>query len=83
MEYIEQFFDAFDENDNGWLTIKETRAFFATVLDFDYKKKKHRKLFTKVMRIVDPENNCVVFKERILEFFKISGFQVIGELCQE
>ena len=83
MEYIEQFFNAFDEQDDGWLSIKDTRAFFATVCDLDYKKKNHRKLFVKIMRIVDPENNCVVFKERILEFFRISGFSIIKELCQE
>ena len=46
LEYIEQFFDAYDEKVLGWLSIKDTRSFFATVLDLNYNKNpKHRKLF--------------------------------------
>ena len=35
------------------------------------------------MQIVDPEDNKIVFKDRILEFFELSGFQVISQLCKE
>ena len=45
MEYIEQFFDAFDEQGNGWLTLKQTKLFFSAVLDLDYKRSSHRKTF--------------------------------------
>ena len=41
MFYIEQFFDAYDVDGNGWLTMKQTRQFFANVLDLDYRKKQH------------------------------------------
>ena len=81
MMYIEQFFEAFDEQGLEWLNHKQAKAFFATVLDLDYKKNKHRKLIVKIMRIVDPEDNKEVLKQRIMEFFEISGFQIIGELC--
>jgi len=83
MEYIQQFFNAFDEQGNGWLTIKQAREFFSTVLDLDFKKCKHQRQFRKIMKVVDPEDNKFVLKERVLEFFQISGFQIIGQLCQE
>lgn len=84
MVYIEQFFDAYDENQMGWLTLEQTKAFFATVCDLDFKKRSsHRRLFRKILKIIDPEENKFVFKERILDFFEISGFQIISKLCQE
>ena len=78
MEYIDQFFDAFDEQGLGWLTMKQTRQFFSTVLDLNYKKEKHRKMFVKILKIVDPEENKCIFKERILLFFEVSGFSIIA-----
>ena len=35
------------------------------------------------MQIIDPEDNKIVFRDRIIEFFEISGFQVISQLCKE
>ena len=37
----------------------------------------------KIFKIVDPDNEKKVLKEYILEFFEISGFQIISKLCQE
>ena len=82
-EYIEMFFDHYDEQSLNWLTMKQSKAFFSTVLDLNYKKFEHRKLLSKIMKIVDPEDNKFVLKERVLEFFEISGFAIIGELCQD
>ena len=36
MVYINQFFDKFDEEGKGWLNLKQTKAFFALVLDLNY-----------------------------------------------
>lgn len=73
----------YDEQKLGWLNISQTKKFFATVLDLNFKKKKHQKFFTKILRIVNAEKNNFVLKERILSFFEVSGFSIIHELCQE
>ena len=54
MLYIEQFFDAFDTAGNNWLDVKQTKLFFATVLDLDYRKRRHNRLFYKILAIIDP-----------------------------
>jgi hypothetical protein len=41
------------------------------------KKRKHRKTFLRIIKIVDPEGYRIVMKERILDFFSISGFKII------
>lgn len=81
--YIEQFFDAHDESGMECLSLKQAKAFFAQVLDLNYKKSKHRKLIVKILQIVDPQDNKSVLKENVLDFFAISGFQIINDLCQE
>ena len=69
MEYINKFFDKFDEEGKGWLNLKQTKAFFALVLDLNYKKPVHNKMFSKIQKIIDPEHQHEFLKERILEFF--------------
>ena len=32
------------------------------------------------MQIVDPEKNLVVFKDRIIEFFQVSGWKILQKL---
>lgn len=53
------------------------------MLDLDWRKKKHQRAISQIFRIVDPENEKKIVKERILEFFKISGFKIIAKLCRE
>lgn len=83
MVYISAFFDAYDEAGNGWLTLKQAKDFFAFVCDLNYKKYNHRKTFVRIMRIVDPEDNKFVLKDRVMDFFSISGFAIISKLCKE
>jgi len=40
-------------------------------------------MFSKIKIIIDPEHQNEFLKERILEFFQISGFKIIAKLCQE
>ena len=77
MEYINQFFDYYDEQGLGWLTMKQTRKFFETVLDLNPKKAKHRRMMRQIFKIVDPDNDKKILKENILDFFEISGFKII------
>ena len=56
MQYINQFFDKFDEEGKGWLNLKQTKDFFALVLDLNYKKPAHNRMFSKIKKIIDPEH---------------------------
>ena len=35
------------------------------------------------MRIIDPEGNRIIFRDRILEFFEIGGFVMLSSLDKE
>ena len=37
----------------------------------------------RIIKIVDPEHYKIVLKERILDFFAISGFKIIAQLDNE
>jgi hypothetical protein len=63
--------------------MEQARKFFAAVLDLNYAKRSHRKTYLKILLIVDPEKNNIVFKDRIMEFFATSGFQIIAQLHKE
>ena len=78
--YIEYFYDMFDKDGDGYLTYREAKDFFKFVLDLNFNKPKHRKTFVKIIKIVDPEKYQVVLKERIVDFFAISGFNIIAQL---
>ena len=78
LEYVEMYFDLHDEDNNGVLDLREAKHFFSTVLDLKFKKKAHRLTFLRIMKICDPEKNKVIFKDRVLEFFKIRGWKIIN-----
>lgn len=78
IHYIKIFYDTFDEENLGYLTYKQARDFFEQVLNLNYMKRKHRKTIVRIIKIVDPEHYKIVLKERILDFFAISGFQIIA-----
>ena len=46
-------------------------------------KRKHRKTIVRIFKIVDPEHYKIILKERILDFFQISGFKIIAQLDTE
>ena len=66
LKYIGILFDRCDEAMKGHLALKEAKSFFATVLELDYGKEEDRFIFRRLMGLLDPERNKVVFKERIL-----------------
>ena len=78
IHYIKIFYDMFDGEDLGYLTYKQARDFFEQVLNLNLMKRKHRKTIVRIIKIVDPEHYKIVLKERILDFFSISGFQIIA-----
>ena len=83
MDYISKFFDHFDEQGLGWLNMKQTRKFFELVLDLNMKKSKHRRMMRQILKIVDPDGDKQILKENVLDFFEISGFKIIHQLCKE
>ena len=83
IHYIKIFYDTFDTEDRGYLTYEQARDFFEQVLNLNYLKRKHRKTIVRIIKIVDPEHYKIVLKERILDFFQISGFKIIAQLDNE
>lgn len=83
MTFIKMYYEQFDPDDLGYLTYKQARNFFQQVLEMNFKRKAHRQRFVQVIKIVDPEHYKIVTKERILEFFEISGFKIIAQLDAE
>ena len=77
------YYDQFDDEQLGYLTYKQARNFFEQVLELNFKRKAHRKTFVQIIKIVDPEHYKIVTKERIFEFFEISGFKIIAILDAE
>ena len=55
MVYIEKFYERFDEENKGWLTVHEAKAFFAYVLDLHFSKREDRRKFRSIMKLADPE----------------------------
>lgn len=55
IEYIEKFFDKYDEGHKGYLTIYEAKAFFGYVLDFNYRDSDDRKKLHTILKVADPE----------------------------
>ena len=83
IHYIKIFYDMYDDENLGYLTYKQARDFFEQVLNLNYMKRKHRKTIVSIIKIVDPEHYKIVLKERILDFFSISGFKIIAQLDNE
>ena len=83
IHYIKIFYDMYDDENLGYLTYKQARDFFEQVLNLNYLKRKHRKTIVRIIKIVDPEHYKIVLKERILDFFSISGFKIIAQLDNE
>lgn len=81
--YIKMFFDSFDKASLGYLNYKQARDFFQQVLNLNFRKRNHRKTIVRIIKIVDPEYNKFVVKERIIDFFLISGFKIIDQLNNE
>jgi two pore calcium channel protein, plant len=73
-QYIEAYFDKFDEDKKGHLTLPEAKEFFALVLDLNFRKSKDRATFRKIMKLVDIENNRIVHKPEVMQFFSMSNF---------
>ena len=49
IKYIKIIFDKFDEEELTYLTYDQAKDFFQFVLDLDFKKKKHRKTFVRII----------------------------------
>jgi two pore calcium channel protein, plant len=77
IHYVEMYFEIYDSDKNGYLDLQEAKSFFSYLFDLTWTKHAHRKTFLSIMKIVDPENNKIVFKDRCLEFFAISGWKIM------
>ena len=69
---VQKLFDKYDTDENGYLDIKECRLFFAHVFQLKYRKKKHQKMFIKILTKVgtfDQKHRLVVTKEKMAGYF--------------
>lgn len=53
---LEQFYDRFDLENKGFLTLKETKKFFKITMDLNFTKARDQRIFLNLMQLVDPEN---------------------------
>lgn len=83
LTYIRILFDSHDTDGLGYLTYSQARNFFAQVLELNTKKPNHRRTFYRILKICDPECYRILLKERVVDFFAISGFKIINELDME
>ena len=74
IEFIETFFDRYDEGNKGWHTIYEAKAFFAYVLDLNYRDKEDREKLQTILKVSDPEQAKMLLRHRVIEFFRMGGF---------
>ena len=65
-EYILMYFNKYDKNSKGYLTVDESKQFFAVLLDLNYDLSKDRVTFWKIMKVVDVENKRIISKANIL-----------------
>lgn len=72
--YIEQYFERFDRGKKGYLNLSETKTFFALIFELDYMKSKDRVTFRKIMKLVDVDNERLVYKQNVLQFFSLPNF---------
>ena len=53
---IGKYFDEFDTDQKGYLTLSEAKQFFATLLDLKYSRSRDRATFRKILKVIDPTN---------------------------
>ena len=63
--------------------MKEAKKLFSITLDLNYEVSEDRHLFRRLMALIDPERNKIVFRDRIIQFFDCAGFLHIELLEQE
>lgn len=72
--YVKKYYNLYDQDERGYLTLPEAKKFFALILDLNYKKRKDRTAFKKIMQVVDPDDQKIVEKDNLLAFFTLSNF---------
>ena len=56
VSYIIKYFEMFDLDNDGILSLIEAKKFFAIVLDLDYKLPRDRVTFRKIMKVLDVDD---------------------------
>lgn len=65
-EMISTYFDENDTGAKGYLTLQESKKFFAILLDLKYKRAKDRVTFRKIMKLVDIENSKTSIRQNVI-----------------
>jgi two pore calcium channel protein len=72
--YLEKYFNICDNDNRGYLNLKQAKSFFKIVLNLDYLEEADRNSLKKIMKIVDPAKTNIVFKSTLMDFFMMPGF---------
>jgi hypothetical protein len=73
-DYIDQYFEKYDRDKKGYLSLSEAKSFFSMLLELDFKKANDRVTFRKIMLLVDVDSERIVYKSNVLQFFSLPNF---------
>lgn len=68
------------------MNLIEAKRFFAIVLDLNYKLPSDRVTFRKIMKVLDVDNQNLIYKGNVVEFFSLPNFLnvvVAGEIANK
>ena len=74
VSYIIKYFEMFDLDNDGILNLVQAKRFFALVLDLDFKLPRDRVTFRKIMKILDLDDQRLVYKDNVIQFFSLPNF---------
>ena len=74
VSYIVKYFEMFDLDNDGILNLLEAKKFFAIVLDLNYKKPSDRVTFRKIMKVLDIDDQRIIYKANVIQFFSLPNF---------
>lgn len=66
VSYIIKYFEMFDLDNDGILNLVQAKRFFALVLDLDFKLPRDRVTFRKIMKILDLDDQRLVYKDNVI-----------------
>jgi len=74
VSYIVKYFEMFDLDNDGILNLLEAKKFFSIVLDLNYKKPSDRVTFRKIMKVLDVDDQRIIYKVNVIQFFSLPNF---------
>jgi two pore calcium channel protein, plant len=74
VQAISGYFDRVDVEKTKTLSMSQAKVFFQNIFDLDYSDAKDRVTFRKIMKQLDPDNQKIVYRDDVREFFESPNF---------